>query len=175
MRKFYQVLRNNLLIFIVSLFVILLDQITKFAVVKSIPLFDSIPEDGIIRLTHIENTGSAFGFFQGMNFFLAVFGVIGIAFILYFYKTYSNKDLILTVALAFVLGGAIGNLTDRIYRGAVVDFIDVELWNGIHFPSFNIADSALSLGAIVIVVYSIYRKYYRNNGTDISGVNKFDE
>ena len=167
MQKLYQVLKTNLLILVVSVLVIVADQITKFAVVKFIPLFDSIPEDGIIRLTHLVNTGSAFGLFQGMNSFLAVFGVIGVFFILYFYKTYSNRDLILTIALAFILGGAIGNLIDRIYRGAVVDFIDVELWNGIHFPSFNIADSSLSLGAFLIVVYWIYTKYFAQNDTEI--------
>ena len=79
----------------------------------------------------------------------------------------SNRDPILTIALAFVLGGAIGNLIDRIYRGAVVDFIDVELWNDIHFPSFNIADSSLSLGAFLIVVYWIYTKYFAQNDTEI--------
>ena len=167
MQKLYQVLKTNLLILVVSVLVIVADQITKFAVVKFIPLFDSIPEDGIIRLTHLANTGSAFGLFQGMNSFLAVFGVIGVFFILYFYKTDSNRDPILTIALAFVLGGAIGNLIDRIYRGAVVDFIDVELWNGIHFPSFNIADSSLSLGAFLIVVYWIYTKYFAQNDTEI--------
>jgi len=166
MQKFYQVLKPNLLIFTVSSLVIVVDQVTKFAVVEFIHLFDSMPEDGIIRLTHLANTGSAFGLFQGMNSFLAVFGIIGIVFILYFYKIYSNKDPLLTAALSFVLGGAIGNVIDRVYRGAVVDFIDVELWNGIHFPSFNIADSSLSLGAFLIVVYWVYTKYFAKNSTD---------
>ena len=69
--------------------------------------------------------------------------------------------------MGLISGGAVGNAIDRLRNQAVVDFIDVELWNGIHFPSFNIADSSLSLGAFLIVVYWIYTKYFAQNDTEI--------
>ena len=152
MQKALKILNNQPIFYILSFLVVLADQITKLMVIKFVPLFDSIPDDGIIRITHLMNTGSAFGLFQGMNTVLAIVGIIGVFFILYFHINYSREHFFMTVGLAFIFGGAIGNLVDRIYRGGVVDFIDVRLWNDVHFPSFNVADSSISIAAGLLIL-----------------------
>ena len=175
MQKALKILNNQPIFYILSFLVVLADKITKLMVIKFVPLFDSIPDDGIIRITHLMNTGSAFGLFQGMNTVLAIVGIIGVFFILYFHINYSREHFFMTVGLAFIFGGAIGNLIDRIYRGGVVDFIDVRLWNDVHFPSFNVADSSLSVGGFILVVNWIYARYLYVDQKDSARTEKSNE
>lgn len=175
MQKLLQILNNKWTFYIWSSLVVLTDQITKLMVIKFVPLYESIPADGIIRITHLTNTGSAFGFFQGMNSILAIVGIIGVFFILYFHINYSGNHFFMMIGLSFIFGGAIGNLMDRIYRGAVVDFIDVKLWNDVHFPSFNVADSSLSVGGFILVMYWIYDRYLYVDQTNSTRTDKPNE
>ena len=145
--------KPTLLFSIVTFLVLVIDQLTKSLIIRSMSLFSSFPEEGILRLTYVLNSGSAFGFFQGMNSILIIVSLIGVVGIIWSYYIYALNNSFLQVALALLLGGAFGNLADRIFRGAVVDFIDVRLYQSIHFPAFNIADSSLSVGLFLLICH----------------------
>lgn len=134
------------LLFMIGGLVLSLDQITKLIVSTNLKLGESWPSEGIFRFTYATNTGSAFSLFQDRTLFLIVASFIAIVFLLYFYKIQSRPGLILRIAIGLQLGGAFGNLIDRIWRGAVIDFLDVGWW-----PIFNVADSSVVVGMIALV------------------------
>jgi signal peptidase II len=144
---------------LVSLAVIVLDQWTKWLVEVHLPHHSSqtvIP--GFFNLTHVRNTGVAFGLFASDgggsgNWLLTLLGLGALVAVgLYFWYT-PSRDRILLAALALVVGGAIGNLIDRVSSGAVTDFLDVFV--GLHhWPSFNVADSAISVGIVLMAIDS---------------------
>jgi len=139
------------IIFIVVILVII-DQLTKFLVTKNLVLSKSIPIiSNILHLTYIKNTGAAFGIFQNMNSILIWVTFIVIGSILFYFDKIADSKLS-SVFTAFILSGAIGNLIDRIRLGYVVDFIDFGFW-----PAFNIADSAITIGVIGLILVS-FRK-----------------
>jgi signal peptidase II len=121
--------------------VFLLDQVTKYLVRANLPLYDSWPSEGIFRLTHGTNSGTAFGLLQNQTLVLTVASVLAIGFLYYFYRTQALPSRLLRLAIGLQLGGAFGNLVDRLRVGAVVDFIDVGWW-----PVFNLADSSIVIG-----------------------------
>ncbi len=135
-------------IFSISLFVILLDQLTKYLVSKYMELHQSIPLiKNILHITYIQNTGAGFGILKGWNMLLIFISLIIIGIILfYFDRVIKEKPIHIPVAL--VLGGAVGNLIDRIFLGYVLDFIDFRIW-----PAFNVADSCITIGALWLIVY----------------------
>ncbi len=146
-------LKRRLLL--LSLLVIVLDQWSKWLVEAHLPRHVAqtiIP--GLLNFTHVENTGVAFGFFagagkQGGVWLLAGLGIAALLLVgLYFWRTPDSSRLLLT-ALALVLGGAVGNLIDRISAGAVTDFIDF-YFGSYHWHTFNIADSAITIGIVLI-------------------------
>ncbi|MCH7801913.1 MAG: signal peptidase II [Chloroflexi bacterium] len=122
------------------------DQITKAIIRATLDLGESWPVDGFFRITHGINTGSAFGLFQGQTLILAIASVAAIGFIIYFYRTQTESTLITRITIGLLLGGAIGNLIDRLAAGEVTDFIDVGRW-----PIFNLADSSIVVGMILMV------------------------
>ncbi|MGM0507615.1 MAG: signal peptidase II [Fusobacteriota bacterium] len=137
--------------YLITLVVVILDQISKYLIVKKFSVGETIPiiED-FFHLTYVENKGVAFGFFYGhvtIFAFIAVISIIGI--ILYIHKQDEEHSLYSKIGFMFILGGAIGNLGDRIIRGYVVDFID---FRGIWPYIFNIADVAINIGVILILI-----------------------
>ena len=144
-------MKNNNLKFIlsISLSIVLLDQIIKYLVSKYMGLHQSIPIiNNVFHLTSIHITGAGFGILQNGNTFLifTTLIILGLVFF-YFDKILEEKPSHIPVAL--IIGGAVGNLIDRILLGHVVDFIDFRIW-----PAFNIADSAITIGVMwLIVVY----------------------
>ena len=126
--------------------VLALDQLTKALIRATMFRGESWPSDGFFRFTYGTNSGSAFGFFPNQTTLLIVASVVAIGFLVYFYRTYSPPNTLLRLAIGLQLGGAIGNLTDRLWLGAVVDFIDVGPW-----PIFNVADSSIVIGMILLV------------------------
>jgi signal peptidase II len=143
---------------LVSLAVIVLDQWTKWLVEVHLPHHSTHPViPGLFNLTHVRNTGVAFGLFAsdggGGGWLLTLLGLGAlIAVGLYFWYT-PSRDRVLLVALALVVGGAVGNLIDRVSSGAVTDFLDVYM--GLHhWPSFNVADSAISIGIVLMAIDS---------------------
>jgi len=140
--------------------VILLDQVTKFYVVSSFQLHESLPViDGFFNITYIRNPGAAFGFLAGASeafrgMFFSLVTLLAITLILYYLIKNRVGRLSLVLPLALILAGAVGNLIDRIRFGEVIDFLDVYL-GGYHWPAFNIADSAISIGAVFLLVEMI--------------------
>ena len=140
--------------FIIALLVVAADQLTKLWIRSNLPVGQSLPETGFFRLTHVHNTGAAFGLFYGQSFPLTVVALVGVVIILlyalFLHRRFPSLDYRLTnSALGLVLGGTIGNLIDRLRFGYVTDFIDVGIW-----PVFNIADSAIVVG-VIIFAYSL--------------------
>lgn len=134
-----------------ALGVLALDQATKHLVSSNMSLGESIPAQGWVRITYGVNTGAAFGLLQDHTFLLTVLSIFAIGFLVYFYRTQSQGHPLIRLALGLQLGGAFGNLIDRVRLGSVVDFIDVGPW-----PIFNIADSAVVTG-VALLAYLILR------------------
>ena len=138
----------------VTLVIFIADQAAKLLIVSNLRLYESIPENGLIRLTHVTNTGSAFGLLRGHTEFLILVSIIGVLGVLFYYRANGRESALLRYSLALLLGGALGNLADRLFRdGAVVDFISVQVWSDYHFPTFNVADSALTIGLFALAFY----------------------
>lgn len=143
--------------------IIFLDQVTKWFVDRTMPLYRSIPViDGFFNLTYIRNTGAAFGILAGSGAhfrlpFLVAFSVLAIVFIIIMLRRLPEHETGLISALAFILGGAIGNLIDRFVYGEVIDFLDF-YWATYHWPAFNIADSFITIGVTITVYYLIKAK-----------------
>ncbi len=140
-------------IILISSVIIALDFITKKIILAKVMLHESINVLPFLRIVHVENKGAAFGSFTnlGNNIFIII-SIIAIIFILvYLSKVHQKLEFI---SLSLVLGGAIGNLLDRIQFGKVIDFIDffVGRW---HWPSFNVADSALTVGIILFLISNL--------------------
>jgi len=140
-----------------SLLAVILDQGTKLVIAGSMQLYQSIPIMPYFNLTYVHNTGAAFSFLSEAGgwqrwFFAGLAFVISIVIAVWLARLKQHETL-LAVALSLVLGGAIGNLIDRLAYGYVIDFLDVyyRTW---HWPAFNIADSAITLGVILMLVES---------------------
>jgi signal peptidase II len=137
--------------------IVLADQVTKALVRRSLPLYDSktiVP--GFLDLTHVRNTGAAFGLFNAADFPLKPAVMLGMAILalaaIAVYAAQLRPDERLARAgLALVLGGAVGNLIDRAATGYVLDFVDV-YYGGAHFWAFNVADAAITVGAVLVIL-----------------------
>ena len=141
----------------VPLLVVALDQLTKWLVRVRVPLHDSVQViPNLLDITHVRNTGAAFGFLNGVDFpgktlligVVAVVALIGVAL---YSGTLSNQQLLPRLGMALIIGGAAGNLIDRIVIGSVVDFVDA-YWGTFHFWAFNVADSAITVGVAVMIL-----------------------
>lgn len=148
--------RYNLLLGVGGL-VVLLDQITKIWVHKNLRLYETKPiVSEFFDLHYIRNTGAAFGFLSGSHagfripFFVLVSSV-AIGIILYLFYKLEESEVMMPLALSLVLGGAIGNLVDRIRQGEVIDFILIH-YKAFHWPAFNVADIAITAGVGLLVV-----------------------
>ena len=152
--------RRFLAWFVVALLVVAADQGTKWAIVEWIDLYGRVPINSFMNLTHQQNTGAAFSFLAGASgwqrwFFVvlatAVSAVIGV----WLWRIRTEGPLVLMAGLSLVLGGAVGNLIDRARLGYVTDFIQV--WFGKWaFPSFNVADAAISVGAALLIIDALF-------------------
>ena len=137
----------------IAILIYVADQATKLLIVTNLRPYESIPDSGLLRLTYVTNSGSAFGLLQGQTMFLILISIIGVMGVLFYYRANGRESALLRYSLALLLGGALGNLTDRLIRGAVVDFISVQLWSDLYFPTFNVADSALTVGLFALSIY----------------------
>jgi signal peptidase II len=147
-------IRRNWAFLAVAGVVILVDQVTKALVDTFMHWGQSVPAEGMVRLTYTTNTGAAFGMFQGQTFLLTIASIVGITAVLFYYRTLSAHPP-LRWALGLILGGAAGNLIDRVLRGYVVDFVDVQLWQGYHFAVFNVADASINIGILLLAFFLI--------------------
>ena len=127
--------------------VIALDQVTKTIIRSALERGESWPDpDWPVRIRYVTNTGAAFGILQDQTSFLIVMALIGLAAIYLYYRYPPFEHGVVPIAIGMMLGGAAGNLIDRIRLGRVTDFIDFRFW-----PAFNVADSSISIGIVVIL------------------------
>lgn len=153
-------LKLKILQLITVISVIALDQATKLLAIKHLMPIKKLPIiTGVFNLRYVENTGAAFSMLQGQRFFLVVVPMIVIIAIVYLLISDKIKSRLGSWSLAVILSGAIGNLVDRIMHGYVVDMFDFEL---ISFPVFNVADIAVTVGAILFFIYAIF--FYEEKG-----------
>lgn len=147
---------------VISGIIIILDQITKFLVDINMFLYQSIEIiPNFFNLTYIRNTGAAFGFLAGNRYpgrliFFTLFSFIAIGCLIYLLKNLRPRPKTAILSLSLILGGAIGNLVDRLRQGEVIDFLDLH-WYNWHWPAFNIADSSITIG-VILLFYQIVRK-----------------
>ena len=162
-------LRVGLLAFLVSL---PLDQITKILIDQKLTYADRIPViEGFFYLTHVRNPGAAFGMFADgdatlrLTFFIGV-SIAAIFIILSFFRQLAPGDRLSALALGLILGGASGNLIDRILRGEVVDFLHFRLWGGYSWPDFNLADSFIVVGVAILLLELLASEGETSRATD---------
>ena len=147
----------------ISGFVVLSDQATKYIITINLALYDNIIViKNFFNITHILNPGGAFGFFATSSpvvrkfIFLFASSIVALM-ILWFYKKSAGKFIFFSCGLALIFGGAVGNLIDRFLYGKVVDFLDFYIGSW-HWPAFNIADSAISIGMAILVYHILFKK-----------------
>ena len=147
----------------ISALVVLLDQATKWLISTNMSYYEQIPViPGFLNLIYIHNPGGAFGIFARNQNGLQTWLFVGIAvgamgLILYLYKNTPREYPVLSVGFALIFGGALGNMIDRVRLGEVIDFIDVFVGQ-YHWPAFNVADSAITIGMLIFGFYILFRK-----------------
>ncbi len=148
---------------IVGGLIVLIDQITKIVILKTLVIGEMIPViPGFFNITHVHNPGGAFGLFAGHSqviriFVFLVISTLAAVLILYMYRGIPKTHPMLANALALIFGGAVGNLIDRARMGEVVDFLDC-YFKTLHWPAFNIADSAICVGVGIFIFHVLLNK-----------------
>lgn len=141
-----QAVEVAVLYIILSIVILAADMVTKYFVQRKMEPYDSIPViKNIFHITYVQNTGAAFSILKGKIFFFTAVSVIITLIIIFIMIKYPIKEKIFGIAMAMVLGGAVGNLIDRLRYGYVVDFLDFRIW-----PVFNIADCAIVVGTLIL-------------------------
>jgi len=137
--------------------IVALDQLTKFVVNRTVPLHASVTViPGLVDFTHVRNSGAAFGILNAVEFpfksvVIAVIATAALVGVGMYAASLAHHQLVARLGLALIIGGAAGNLIDRIAAGSVVDFVDV-YWRTYHFWAFNVADSAISVGVAIMIL-----------------------
>ncbi|TCO78968.1 signal peptidase II [Marinisporobacter balticus] len=138
--------------YLVVALLVILDQIAKYMVKNRFEVGESIPIiKDVFHLTYVQNIGAAFGILENQKIFFVMITVLVISGIIVFIRTQKNIHKIVLFSLSLIVGGAIGNLIDRVKLGYVVDYFDFRIW-----PVFNIADTSIVVGAILLSYYLIF-------------------
>jgi len=143
--------------------VILLDQATKALLVRTVPFYSSVRViPGFVHLTHIHNRGAILGFFSQSEspwtpFILLGLNLAALTLVFWYYSKTAREERGMRTALALIVGGAVGNMIDRIARGYVVDFIELSIGR-FHWPTFNVADSGITIGAVLLLFTVVFRR-----------------
>ena len=142
-----------------ALVVIVLDQFTKTLILGYFQLGDSRHVTPFFNVVRVHNTGAAFSFLAGaagwQRWLFITLGFVATGFIVWMLRSHPSQKLF-CFAVTMIMGGALGNVIDRLLHGYVVDFIQLH-WRGWYFPSFNLADSAITLGAVLLIVDEVRR------------------
>ena len=152
---------THLLRYGIVLVIVVLDQITKIWADTTLTMYEQIPITGFFNITKAYNYGAAFSFLDNAGgwqrwFFTAVSLIVSIVLSVWLFRM-TRAERWLSLSIALILGGAVGNLIDRVWYGYVVDFIQV-YWKTSYFPSFNIADAAITCGTIILLVLTLFEK-----------------
>lgn len=156
-------MKRRYFFFLLILLMLILDQVSKIFIVRNLPLSSSlniIP--GFFNLTHIHNRGAIFGFLsqsrsQVVFYLLMLASLIALSLVVYYFFKIPPEEKSFEISLSLILAGALGNLIDRIFRGYVIDFLDfyVKKW---HWPSFNVADASVSIGAVFLIFILFFKR-----------------
>ena len=172
MYRFRLIQRKPLLAaFLIASLIFLLDQFTKMQVVQNLYLGQRNELTVFFNLVHVRNYGAAFSFLSEaggwQRWFLASVSAVASMVIVYWIKKSDEKKYLETLSLIIILGGALGNFYDRLILGYVIDFLDFH-WSGVHFPAFNIADTAITIGAILFIADNlIFNRYTKEESGEI--------
>jgi signal peptidase II len=146
------------------------DQVSKSWVVARLEFGQSVDLWSwlapVLRLTHVTNTGVAFGLLPGMGDFFVIVAVVVVSLLLLYYRHLPPGQVVIRIALGLQLGGALGNLSDRLARGSVVDFVDLNFWPLQKWPVFNLADASIVAGAVLIAVTMVWQEEPESEGED---------
>ena len=153
--------RRNLYLLALWLSILGMDQATKALVKNLMVVGEHIPVNSPVRLTYVQNTGSAFGLFTNQTFALTIAAAVGVVIIAFVFFRSGGTSNLLAISLTMQLGGAIGNLIDRIAYGYVVDFVDFRFW-----PVFNVADSSITIGFVILAVALLFGKDSKDKASD---------
>jgi signal peptidase II len=147
--------RSELSLLVIAIVILLADQVTKALVLRYLPYqqpWNPIPSlYPLVTLTHVTNTGAAFGLFPNGGLVFTIVALVVVVAILVYYRYLPQHHGLVRLSLGLQLGGAIGNLIDRLRFGKVVDFIDFHFW-----PVFNVADSSIVIGVVILACYLIF-------------------
>jgi signal peptidase II len=155
--SFLQKLKTYSLFWPLTLFIFIADQASKFYIARRIPAFDFNPANDIIlipgwlQFIHVRNTGAAWSLFSGYPWALAILGIVMLCAMFFFRRTLELQKRSMQLAFGLMAGGILGNLTDRLRFGYVIDFIDVHL-PFYHWPTFNIGDCGISIGVLLYLL-----------------------
>lgn len=137
---------------------ILMDQISKYIIVKTMNIGESIPVIGdVLQITSHRNYGAAWGMLQNQMIFFYIITIVVLIALIYFYYKEAADNLLMQCGLMLIFAGAIGNFIDRLFRGNVVDFIDTKIIN-YDFPIFNVADSCLTIGVFILLYELLFNQ-----------------
>ncbi|AQX53976.1 signal peptidase II [Priestia flexa] len=151
--------------YMIALAIIIFDQLTKWIVVKEMELGESIPViDNFLYITSHRNRGAAWGILQGQMWFFYVITIIVVIGLIVYIRKINKADKWLGVALGLMLGGAIGNFIDRVFRQEVVDFVNTYIFT-YDFPIFNVADSALVVGVGIMFILTLFEGKQKKEST----------
>jgi signal peptidase II len=146
--------RRDVVFFLIAAAVIALDQVTKVVIRATLSPHEAWPDrDWVLNIVNVSNSGAAFGILQGQTVFLVVTSLVGVAAIVLYYFYPPLEHGVLRVALGLQLGGAAGNLIDRVRFGEVTDFVNFDFW-----PAFNVADASISIGVATIMWFFLVQE-----------------
>ena len=139
-----------------------MDQLIKYYILNNFNHGQSLAViKGVFHLTYVQNTGAAFGIFKNANTFFIIVSIAIILFLLVYRYYYLKSNVYINISIALIIGGAIGNLIDRILLNYVVDYLDFRVW-----PVFNLADSAIVVGAGILTIYILLTDIDFNNSKE---------
>ncbi|SUZ80466.1 uncharacterized protein METZ01_LOCUS33320 [marine metagenome] len=159
-RKWVETHKLLLLYVLIVILIIIFDQWAKSLIIKNVMLYEVLPVNSFINITHQENAGAAFSILSNaggwQRWFLSVLAIcISVYIVFWLFRLRNQDQIILSIGLSLVLGGAIGNVIDRIQLGYVIDYIQVFIM-GWPFPSFNIADASITVGAVILIIDALF-------------------
>ncbi len=156
-------MKKNLIYYDLILLMIILDQVTKWLVARTITLYGSLTVvPGFFNITHIHNKGAIFGAFSRTGnrwvfLVLTAASLVALGLVIYYFVKTPASERGMKLALSLILAGALGNLLDRVFRGYVIDFLDFYIGRA-HWPFFNVADSCITVGALLLLFFFLKRK-----------------
>lgn len=148
---------NGLIWLILAVAVFVIDIASKFLINHLFNLYESINIFPFFSITYVRNIGAAFSILEGQQWLLALVAIVISLFIIYMLYKNGKNQKIENLSLALILGGALGNLFDRLYHGFVIDFLDVNFGSW-HYPTFNLADCAICIGIFIYIIASFRHK-----------------